>query len=52
MLELYREHLQELYARLDQLEGCENNPVYAAEIKSIRREIDSVSIDIMECLYG
>lgn len=30
---------QELMERLDNLEGCEDNPVYAAEIQSIRKEL-------------
>lgn len=52
ILEILEEDLRELYDRLDNLEGCEDNPVYAREIKRIRAEIDSVSLDIMECLYG
>lgn len=52
MMDVYLESLDALYERLDRLEGCEDNPVYAAEIRSIRAEIDSVIADIMECLYG
>lgn len=30
---------QELMERLDNLEGCEDNPVYASEIQNIRKEL-------------
>jgi len=33
---------QELMARLDNLEGCEDNPVYASEIRSIRKELAAI----------
>ncbi len=29
-------------ARLDNLEGCEDNPVYASEIQSIRKELAKI----------
>ncbi len=32
-------HVEELWDRLDNLEGCEDNPVYAQEIAEIRREL-------------
>jgi len=32
--------IEELEERLDNLEGCEDNEVYAEEIKEIRNEID------------
>ncbi len=35
-----REH--ELMARLDNLEGCEDNPIYASQIQSIRKELASI----------
>lgn len=34
--------IEELYERLDNLEGCENNDVYADEIRNIRNEIDEL----------
>lgn len=35
--------LEELYARLDNLEGCADNPVYASQIKMIRSEISKLN---------
>ena len=32
----------ELMQRLDNLEGCEDNPVYAAEIREIRLELQRI----------
>ena len=37
------ERQSELYDRLDQLEGCEDNPVYKAEIKEIRKELMEIN---------
>lgn len=34
---------EELYARLDNLEGCEDNPIYKKEIEEIRREIITIN---------
>lgn len=39
MFDLIEKRLDELYERLDNLEGCEDNPVYAAEIIEIRNSI-------------
>ena len=39
-----------VYARLDRLEGCENNPVYAQEIKTLRRELNSLYADMAELM--
>lgn len=36
------ENLEELYKRLDNLEGCEDNPVYAREIQEIRSQISEI----------
>ncbi|MFV0341866.1 MAG: hypothetical protein ACK5JH_03105 [Anaerocolumna sp.] len=36
------ERENELYKRLDNLEGCEDNPVYVEEIKEIRRELSEI----------
>ncbi|MBD5504567.1 MAG: hypothetical protein HDR09_12795 [Lachnospiraceae bacterium] len=36
------EKLDVLYERLDNLEGCEDNPVYAREISGIRSEISGI----------
>lgn len=36
------ERIESLYKRLDNLEGCEDNEVYAAEIKAIRSEIENL----------
>ena len=33
----------ELYERLDNLEGCEDNPVYKAEIEEIRKELVEIN---------
>ena len=39
-MEITRE--DQLMERLDNLEGCEDNPVYAAEIRQIRRELEEI----------
>ncbi len=36
----------DLLDRLDNLEGCEDNPVYAEEIKEIRKELDDIRLTI------
>ena len=36
------EKLNALYERLDNLEGCEDNPIYAKEISEIRAEISDI----------
>ena len=38
--------IEDLYDRLDELEGCEDNDVYEAEIRHIRNEIGE--LDYME----
>ena len=42
MLDNLLERESELLDRLDNLEGCEDNPVYAQEIKKIREELDHI----------
>ena len=37
-----RSREDELMKRLDNLDGCEDNPVYAAEIREIRRELQRI----------
>lgn len=37
-----RQREEQLMERLDNLEGCEDNPVYAAEIRQIRRELEEI----------
>lgn len=37
-----RQREEQLMERLDNLEGCEDNPVYAAEIRQIRRELEKI----------
>lgn len=40
-----------LMKRLDNLEGCEDNPVYAAEIRDLRRELQQLrSESLQNCL--
>lgn len=39
-----------IYARLDRLEGCEDNPIYAREIKALRQELDSLYADQAELM--
>lgn len=34
----------QLIGRLDNLEGCEDNPVYAEEIKKIRKELEDIEL--------
>lgn len=38
--------LNDLYKRLDNLEGCEDNPVYEREISEIRSEISKIEIEM------
>ena len=38
------ERKEALLARLDNLEGCEDNPVYAGEIAEIRRELAEIQL--------
>lgn len=39
-----------VYSRLDRLEGCEDNPVYAREIKTLRQELNSLYADMAELM--
>lgn len=48
MLEKLQNRQEELYKQLDSLEGCEDNEVYAAEIREIRDELDD--INLMLCM--
>ena len=47
MFDKIDKRINELYDRLDNLEGCEDNPVYAAEVKTIREELSNL-LQIME----
>lgn len=50
MLNKLMELRDQLIDRLDNLEGCEDNPVYAEEIKEIRKELEDVDLTIRtEC---
>lgn len=42
MLNKLLEEQDALYDRLDNLEGCEENPVYAAEIQQIRKRLAEI----------
>ena len=42
----YFDRHDELISRLDNLEGCEDNPVYREEIKEIRRELADIETAI------
>ena len=44
MIEKLQNRQEELYKRLDSLEGCEDNEVYAAEVREIRDELDDISL--------
>ena len=44
MLDNLLKRESELLGRLDNLEGCEDNPVYAQEIKEIRKELDHIHL--------
>ena len=46
MYEKLYERQNELYARLDNLEGCEDNLVYANEIAEIRAELDDIDLTL------
>ena len=39
-----------VYSRLDRLEGCEDNPAYAMEIRELRQELGSLYADMAELL--
>jgi len=42
------QEVSRIYARLDRLEGCEDNPVYRQEIKALRQELNSLYADLAE----
>lgn len=42
MLDKLLKKQDELYERLDALEGCEDNPVYRKEIQDIRKELSEI----------
>ena len=42
MLDKLLKKQDELYERLDVLEGCEDNPVYRKEIQEIRKELSEI----------
>lgn len=44
MLDKLLDRKNELLERLDNLEGCGDNPVYAQEIKEIRKELDDINL--------
>ena len=46
MYEKLYERQAELYNRLDNLEGCEDNPIYRDEIKSVREELANISLTL------
>ena len=39
MYDKIEQRISEIYDRLDNLEGCEDNPVYTEEIKSLCQEL-------------
>ncbi len=43
---------QELMARLDNLEGCEDNPIYASKIQNIRKELAAIHQFQKETKHG
>ena len=45
------EREDQLVERLDNLEGCEDNPVYADEIKKIRKELAEIDLIIKTELF-
>ena len=40
-----------LYDQLDNLEGCEDNPIYAAEIQRIRKRLAEINDTIQTELF-
>lgn len=44
MYEKLLDREQELLDRLDNLEGCEDNPVYKREIQKIRKELSEIQL--------
>ena len=44
MYEKLYERESELIEKLDNLEGCEDNPVYKKEIQEIRKELDEINL--------
>ena len=39
MYDKIEQRISEIYDRLDNLEGCKDNPVYVEEIKSLHQEL-------------
>ena len=52
MLERLLEKENDLIKRLDNLEGCEDNPVYKEQIKEIRNELSEIQSNIKTELWG
>ena len=46
MYEKLQEREAELIERLDNLEGCEDNPVYKKEIMEIRKELEDIDLTL------
>ena len=46
MYEKLQEREAQLIERLDNLEGCEDNPVYKKEIMEIRKELEDIDLTL------
>lgn len=46
MYDKLQERESELIERLDNLEGCEDNPVYKKEIEEIRKELSDIDLTL------
>ena len=44
MYEKLQERERELIERLDNLEGCEDNPIYKKEIREIRKQLEDINL--------
>ena len=51
MLSKLLERENDLYDRLETLEGCENDPAYAAEVKELMKELEEIHIIIVTELF-
>ena len=47
MYDKLQEREADLIERLDNLEGCQDNPVYKKEIEEIRKELSDIELRLM-----
>ena len=46
MYDKIQKRIHEIWERLDNLEGCEDNPIYKAEIAELRKELAELHMEL------